>query len=57
VPGVGDEVDLGIAAALEDQALELLIEPLHFRALLTRQPIDEQAIRQLVDLLLAGLTS
>jgi AcrR family transcriptional regulator len=48
------EVPADLDAAL---ALELLIAPLHFRALLTRQPIDEQAIRQLVDLLLAGLTS
>jgi AcrR family transcriptional regulator len=36
-------------------ALELVIAPLHFRALLTHQAIDEQAIGQLVDLLLAGL--
>lgn len=36
-------------------ALELVIAPLHFRALLTRQPIDEQGIGQLVDVLLAGL--
>jgi AcrR family transcriptional regulator len=37
-------------------ALELVIAPLHFRALLTHQATDEQAISQLVDLLLAGLT-
>jgi AcrR family transcriptional regulator len=37
-------------------ALELLIAPLHFRALLTRQPIDEHGIAQLVDAILAGLT-
>jgi AcrR family transcriptional regulator len=36
-------------------ALELLIAPLHFRALLTRQPIDEHDIAQLVDALLTGL--
>ena len=36
-------------------ALELVVAPLHFRALLTHQAIDEQAIGQLVDLLLAGL--
>jgi AcrR family transcriptional regulator len=36
-------------------ALELVIAPLHFRALLTHQAIDEHAIGQLVDLLLAGL--
>jgi hypothetical protein len=38
-------------------ALELVIAPLHFRALLTRQPIDEQATEQLVDALLTGLGS
>jgi len=36
-------------------ALELLIAPLHFRALLTRQPIDAHDIAQLVDALLTGL--
>lgn len=36
-------------------ALELVIAPLHFRALLTRQPIEEHDIAQLVDALLAGL--
>jgi AcrR family transcriptional regulator len=36
-------------------ALELVIAPPHFRALLTRQPIDEQTIGNLVDTLLAGL--
>jgi AcrR family transcriptional regulator len=36
-------------------ALELVIAPLHFRALLTRQPIDEHDIAQLVDALLTGL--
>ena len=36
-------------------ALELLIAPLHFRVLLTRQPIDEHDIAQLVDALLTGL--
>ena len=36
-------------------ALELLIAPLHFRALLTRQPIDANDIAQLVDALLTGL--
>jgi AcrR family transcriptional regulator len=35
--------------------LELVIAPLHFRALLTRQPIEEHDIAQLVDVLLAGL--
>jgi AcrR family transcriptional regulator len=37
-------------------ALELVIAPLHFRALLTREPLGEHAIAQLVDVLLAGLT-
>jgi AcrR family transcriptional regulator len=36
-------------------ALELVIAPLHFRALLTRQPTGERDIAQLVDTLLAGL--
>lgn len=38
-------------------ALELLIAPLHFRALLTRQPVDEQVAGQVVDLLLKGIAS
>jgi hypothetical protein len=42
--------DLDAAAALE-----LVIAPLHFRALLTRQPINAHDIAQLVDALLAGL--
>lgn len=42
--------DLDAAAALE-----LVIAPLHFRALLTRQSVDERAIEQLVDVLLSGL--
>jgi AcrR family transcriptional regulator len=36
-------------------ALELVIAPLHFRALLTRQPIDADDIAKLVDALLTGL--
>jgi AcrR family transcriptional regulator len=36
-------------------ALELLIAPLHFRALLVRQPVDDNRIEQLVDTLLRGL--
>jgi AcrR family transcriptional regulator len=36
-------------------ALELVIAPLHFRALLTRQSTDEHDIAQLVDALLTGL--
>jgi AcrR family transcriptional regulator len=43
-------IDLDVAIALE-----LVIAPLHFRALLTRQASDERAIGQLIDLLLAGL--
>jgi AcrR family transcriptional regulator len=38
-------------------ALELVVAPPHFRALLTRQPVDEQAIGNLVDVLLAGLVT
>ena len=36
-------------------ALELLVAPLHFRALLTRQPIEEDWIERMVDALLRGL--
>jgi AcrR family transcriptional regulator len=36
-------------------AIELLIAPLHFRLLLSRQPIDERISGQLIDLLLNGL--
>ncbi|WP_369386662.1 TetR/AcrR family transcriptional regulator [Streptomyces sp. CG1] len=35
--------------------LELLISPLHFRALLTRMPIDDHFVEQTVDTLLHGL--
>jgi AcrR family transcriptional regulator len=45
-----------LAAGTDSQlALELLIAPLHFRALLTRQPIDDSLIEQVVDTLLGGL--
>ncbi|MFJ4785032.1 TetR-like C-terminal domain-containing protein [Streptomyces sp. NPDC088794] len=37
-------------------ALELLVAPLHFRALLIRQPIEEDWIERTVDTLLRGLT-
>ena len=37
-------------------ALELVIAPLHFRALLTREPIGEHEIAHLVDTLLTGLS-
>jgi AcrR family transcriptional regulator len=36
-------------------ALELLIAPLHFRQLLTRQPIDHTLIEQTVNLIVRGL--
>jgi AcrR family transcriptional regulator len=36
-------------------AVELLVAPLHFRKLLTRQPIDDSFVEQLVDTLLRGL--
>lgn len=35
--------------------LELLIAPLHFRALLIRQPVDDGRIERMVDALLHGL--
>jgi AcrR family transcriptional regulator len=38
-------------------ALEALIGPLHFRALLTAQPIDQAFVARLVDVLLDGLSS
>jgi Tetracyclin repressor-like, C-terminal domain len=45
-----------LAAGTDSQlALELLVAPLHFRALLVRQPIDDSLIEQLVDTLLRGL--
>ena len=47
-----------LAAGTDSQlALELLIAPLHFRALLTRQPIDDSLIEQVVDTLLRGLAA
>jgi AcrR family transcriptional regulator len=47
-----------LAAGTDSQlALELLIAPLHFRALLTRQPIDDTVIEQVVDTLLRGLAT
>jgi AcrR family transcriptional regulator len=36
-------------------ALELLVAPLHFRKLLTRQPIDDSLLEHLVDTLIRGL--
>ncbi|MGX9890998.1 TetR-like C-terminal domain-containing protein [Streptomyces sp. NPDC002276] len=35
--------------------LELLVAPLHFRALLVRQPVEEDRIERMVDTLLHGL--
>ena len=46
------EVPVDLDAAT---ALELVIAPLHFRALLTRQPVDADAIAKFVDALLKGL--
>jgi AcrR family transcriptional regulator len=47
-----------LAAGTDSQlALELLIAPLHFRALLTRQRIDDSFIEQVVDTLLGGLAA
>jgi AcrR family transcriptional regulator len=48
------ELPAGIDSQL---ALELLIAPLHFRALLTRQPIDDTMIEQLADAVVRGLTA
>jgi AcrR family transcriptional regulator len=36
-------------------ALELLVGPLHYRALITRQPIDDGYIEEMIDTLLPGL--
>ena len=38
-------------------ALELLVAPLHFRALLTRRPVDEDWIERTVDALLRGFAA
>ncbi|MFE9600129.1 TetR-like C-terminal domain-containing protein [Streptomyces hokutonensis] len=47
-----------LAADTDHQmALELLVAPLHFRALLIRQPIEEDWIERMVDTLLHGLTA
>ncbi|MFJ8329909.1 TetR/AcrR family transcriptional regulator C-terminal ligand-binding domain-containing protein [Streptomyces sp. NPDC094437] len=52
-------IDRGELAADTDHALalELLVAPLHFRALLIRQPLDEARIERMVDVLLNGLPS
>lgn len=45
-----------LAADTDHQlALELLVAPLHFRALLIRQPVEEDRIERMVDTLLHGL--
>ena len=45
-----------LAADTDHQlALEVLVAPLHFRALLIRQPVDEGRIERMVDVLLRGL--
>lgn len=36
-------------------ALELLVAPLHFRSLLTRQPIDDGQIERMVEVILRGI--
>ena len=46
-----------VAGTDSQLALELLIAPLHFRALLTRQPIDDTMIEQLVDSRPEGIDS
>ena len=46
------EVPVDLAAAT---TLELVVAPLHFRALLIRQPVDADAIAKFVDALLKGL--
>jgi hypothetical protein len=38
-------------------AMELLVAPLHFRKLLTRQHIDDSFVEHMVDTLICGLTS
>ncbi|MFC1401795.1 MULTISPECIES: TetR-like C-terminal domain-containing protein [Streptacidiphilus] len=45
-----------LAAGTDHQlVLELLVAPLHFRALLIRQPVEEGRIERMVDALLHGL--
>ena len=52
-------VDRGEVAADTDPelALELLVAPLHFRKLLTRETVDDDFVERLVDALMRGLTS
>ncbi len=45
-----------LAAAVNPSlVVEILVAPLHFRALLTRQPVDENLIVQIVETILRGL--
>jgi AcrR family transcriptional regulator len=45
-----------VAAGTDPElALELLVAPLHFRKLLTRQPIDDSLVEHIVDTLIRGL--
>jgi len=47
-----------VAAGIDPQlALELLVAPLHFRKLLTRQAVDDDFVERLVEALIGGLTS
>lgn len=50
-------IDRRELAATVNPALvvEILVAPLHFRALLTRQPVDENLIVQIVETILRGL--
>jgi AcrR family transcriptional regulator len=47
------ELPAGVDARL---ALELLVAPLHTRVLLTREPIGDDAIEQMVDVVLRGVS-
>jgi hypothetical protein len=46
------EVPVGADPAM---VLELAIAPVHFRALLTREPLDDDFIGHLIDVLIDGL--
>ena len=58
-PIITRAIERGEAPAPTDPALalEALVAPLHFRALLTAEPIDEEFTTRLVDMLLDGLGS
>ena len=56
--GVGDEIDDGVAAALEHERVVLGVSSArYFRTLLIRQPIDDNLIGQVVDTLVRGLAA